>query len=99
MLYGKKLDKRIDWVAYTLEEPPFFRTEHVGSAVHARSLVDNIIKIMGMICLEMIGYFSDTEGSQDYPISSLKALYPARGNYITVAGKTGGGKLSEEKKN
>ena len=30
--------RRIELVAFTLEEPPFFRTDAMGSAVHARSL-------------------------------------------------------------
>lgn len=87
LLHGKKLDKRIDLVAYTLEEPPFFRTNYMGSAVHAQSLINDSIEIKGMICLEMIGYFNEAKGSQDYPISLLKAFYPNSGNYITVVGK------------
>src|SRR5262249_32175392 len=40
-LLGKqKLHTRVELVAYTLEEPPFFRTEQMGSAVHAESLVE-----------------------------------------------------------
>jgi hypothetical protein len=98
MLHGKNLNKRIDLVAYTLEEPPFFRTQNMGSAIHAKSLLSDRNNIMGMICLEMIGYFSDAEGSQDYPIAALKAVYPKVGNYITVVGKIGGGDLTKEVK-
>lgn len=98
MLHGKKLDKRIDLVAYTLEEPPFFRTQYMGSAVHAQSLINDKIPIMGMICLEMIGYFSDAKGSQDYPIAALKAIYPKVGNYIAVVGRIGSGDLTKNVK-
>lgn len=98
MLNRKKLNKRIDLVAYTLEEPPFFRTEYMGSAVHAQSLVNDSIKIMGMICLEMIGYFSDAPHSQDYPLSILKGVYPKVGNYITVVGKLDAGSLTHQMK-
>ena len=41
LLKDEKLDFRIDFVAYTLEEPPFFRTENMGSYVHASGLKEN----------------------------------------------------------
>ncbi len=40
-----------------------------------------------MICLEMIGYFSDEKNSQEYPIGLLKWFYPSKGNFILIAGK------------
>ncbi len=84
-LLGKSPPKiRVELVAYTLEEPPFFETDKMGSAVHARSLKEAGRKIRLMICLEMIGYFSDEEGSQDYPLGILKLIYPNRGNFIAV---------------
>lgn len=84
-----ELTYRIDLVAYTLEEPPFFRTDYMGSAVHAKSLHDAGIEVKGMVCLEMIGYFSDEKKSQDYPIGCLKLFYPRKGNYIALVGKLG----------
>ena len=33
----QSLQHQIELVAYTLEEPPFFRTEQMGSAIHAKS--------------------------------------------------------------
>ncbi|MCX6182186.1 MAG: M28 family peptidase [Bacteroidetes bacterium] len=89
LLHGKNLNKRIDLVAYTLEEPPFFRTENMGSAVHANSLLADSADIIGMLCLEMIGYYSDAKKSQEYPASILKAAYPTVGNYVVVVGKLG----------
>lgn len=78
------LKKRIDFVAYTLEEPPFFRTESMGSYVHAKSLKDEGVNVEAMIALEMIGYFSDEPGSQDYPIGILRLFYPGKGKFIGV---------------
>lgn len=87
---------RIDLVAYSLEEPPFFRSQSMGSYQHAKSLnKDNsIVKIM--ICLEMIGYFSIEEGSQSYPLPLLSSFYSDVGNYIMVVGNLGG--VKETKK-
>lgn len=80
---------RVELVAYALEEPPFFRTRYMGSAVHARSLREQGARVRAMISLEMIGYFSDAEGSQQLPVSLLKAFYPTRGDFIAVVGTTG----------
>lgn len=91
LLSGNELNKRIDLVAYTLEEPPFFRSEYMGSYVHAKSLYDSEANVLGMICLEMIGYFNDEKGSQDYPLGFLKLFYGKRGDYITVVRKFSNG--------
>ena len=59
LLKGRKFSRRIELVAYTLEEPPFFRTENMGSYIHARSLHKKNMDVEGMISLEMIGYFKE----------------------------------------
>jgi Zn-dependent M28 family amino/carboxypeptidase len=80
------LKKHIEFVAYTLEEPPYFATELMGSAVHARSLKAKEIEVTAMISLEMLGYFDDQKNSQNYPISFMSLWYPNRGNFIAVVG-------------
>lgn len=82
-----KLKSPVDFVAYTLEEPPFFDTEFMGSAVHARFLHDNNIPVKLMICFEMIGYYSDQPNSQGFPLPGLSLIYPDKGNFIAVVGK------------
>ncbi|HEY0741531.1 MAG TPA: M28 family peptidase [Chryseosolibacter sp.] len=81
-----KVDYRIDFVAYCLEEPPFFATREMGSYVHAKSLHDEQREVMGMVCLEMIGYFSDKPNSQQYPSPALAKIYPSTANFIVVVG-------------
>jgi hypothetical protein len=80
-------NKEIELVAYVLEEPPFFRTPLMGSAVHASSLMPEKERITGVIVLEMVGYFSDELGSQLYPLPFLWLMYPSRGNFIAVVGR------------
>jgi Zn-dependent M28 family amino/carboxypeptidase len=99
LLSKEKQNYRIDFVAYTLEEPPFFKTEKMGSYVHAKSLFDSNVKIKGMICLEMIGYFNDEPESQEYPLGFLKWFYGNKGNFVTVVGKFGDGKFGRSIKN
>lgn len=59
----------------------------MGSAWHARSLKEGQRDVRLMLSLEMIGYFSDEPGSQDYPVPGMTVLYPDRGDYIGVVGK------------
>jgi Zn-dependent M28 family amino/carboxypeptidase len=88
LLSHQPLKKRIDLVAYTLEEPPYFRTEQMGSYVHAKSLLDIKDQVEGMVCLEMIGCFKDQEDSQQYPVDALKAMYGTKGDFITLVQKS-----------
>jgi Zn-dependent M28 family amino/carboxypeptidase len=91
--HAPELDFCIEFVAYTLEEPPFFKTEAMGSFIHARSLRQEKIDIMGMACLEMIGYYSDAPQSQFYPISLMNLFYPRKGNFIGVVGNFSSSRL------
>ncbi|MEO7316513.1 MAG: M28 family peptidase [Ginsengibacter sp.] len=96
LLKGKRLNHRIDLVAFSLEEPPYFRTESMGSYVHAKSLAENKTDVLGMISLEMIGYFKDEKKSQAYPIGLLSLLYGNKGNYITLVKKFGAGQFTRK---
>lgn len=93
LLSKKQLPMRVELVAFTLEEPPYFRTPHMGSAIHAASLQQQGVDVRVMFSLEMIGYFSDAPGSQTLPASFLGALYPSQGNFISVVGTFGEGLL------
>jgi Zn-dependent M28 family amino/carboxypeptidase len=79
----------VELVAFTLEEPPHFRSEDMGSARHARRLRDSGRAVRLMMSLEMIGYFDSTPGSQSYPAPGLGLLYPDRGDFIAVVGRLG----------
>lgn len=80
------LEYRIDFVAYCLEEPPYFGSELMGSYVHAQSLNADRADVIGMICLEMIGYYSSLPGSQRYPSEELATRYPSIADFIVVVG-------------
>ncbi len=84
--YENKLKNRVQLVAYTLEEPPFFGTDKMGSYIHAESLFTNNENVKFMISLEMIGYFSDEKGSQKFPFPFMNLIYPDRGNFIGIVG-------------
>lgn len=90
--YEDQLPCRVEFVAYCLEEPPFYRTKKMGSYVHAKSLHDKGITVKGMICLEMIGYFTEAKESQKFPNWLIGLFYPNKGNFIAVVSnyKSGG---------
>jgi peptidase M28-like protein len=93
---GQKPNYRLELVAYTLEEPPYFRTENMGSYIHAKSLKDNDTEVFGMVSLEMIGFFKDEKKSQEYPVGILSLIYGNKGNYITLVNKFGKGKFARQ---
>ncbi len=87
LLGQSNLPIRVELVAYTLEEPPFFTTPFMGSTVHAKSLKEKGIEVRLVLVLEMIGYFSDKKGSQHYPLPFLRLFYPSKGNFLALVGK------------
>ena len=80
------LDYRVDFVAFNLEEPPFFATPDMGSYQYAKWLKSKDADVIGLINYEMIGYFHD--GPQPYPgnLGELAASYPRQANFIGVVG-------------
>ena len=87
-LYSLKdiLPIRIDFVCFTLEEPPYFGTENMGSYVYAKYLFDNKIDVIGMINYEMIGYFTN----ENVDLSKLSMFITkkqadiSKGNFIAM---------------
>lgn len=94
MLKGISPHCTIELIAYANEEPPYFGTEQMGSAQHAQKLYMEQIGVKAMLCLEMIGYFSDRENSQSYPAAGMGALYPDKGNFIAIVGNWNSVKLA-----
>jgi len=82
----KALTSRIQLAFYSLEEPPYFRTEKMGSYIHASRLKEKQQKLKMMIALDMVGYFSDEKNSQNFPIPFMDKFYSDRGNFIAVVG-------------
>jgi len=76
---------RIRFALFVNEEPPFFKTESMGSLVYARRLKASGEPVLGMFSLETIGFYSDAEGSQRYPWP-LGLLYPTKGDFVAFVG-------------
>lgn len=83
-----KAPARIRFVLFANEEPPFFKTNRMGSLVYAEQLRASGEQVRGMWSLETLGYYSDRPGSQRYPFP-LSMLYPDTGNFVAFVGTTG----------
>lgn len=81
----KKPARTLRFVAFVNEEPPFFKTQLMGSLVYAKMCRLKKENIVSMLSLETIAYYSEEEGSQKYP-PFLSALYPKKGNFLGVVG-------------
>lgn len=83
---GRTFPRTLHLVAFTNEEPPFFRTELMGSFVYAHEMKDKKATITAMLSLEMLGFYSDEPKSQQYPVPALSAVYPDTANFIAFVG-------------
>ena len=79
---GAPRQRTIRFVAFVNEEPPFFQTAQMGSAVYANAARARGDAIAGMLSLETMGYYSSEPGSQQYPVEAMRGLYPDVGNFI-----------------
>lgn len=93
------LRRTAQFVAFCLEEPPVFMTKNMGSYHYAKSLKEKNVKVYGMICLEMIGYFTEKERSQYYPFYFFNYFYPKKGDFIALIGNISSLKFTKEVKN
>jgi Zn-dependent M28 family amino/carboxypeptidase len=87
--------RTLRFVAFVDEEPPFYRSEQMGSRHYARRSRERGENIVAMISLETIGYYSGQPGSQHYPFP-LGYFYPSTGNFIAFVSDLGSRSLLHE---
>ncbi len=95
LLGEHKLASDVELVAFSTEEPPFFGSSEMGSWVHAQSLPSRPVRVTAMICLEMIGYYSEVQPNQS---TVLRLMYPSRGDFVAVVGRWSERKLARDVK-
>ncbi len=87
LLVANPTRRTVRFVAFPCEEMPYFHSETMGSQQYARSCRVRSDQIIGMICLEMVGYFSTSPGSQQIPPSIprwLRWAFPRRGDFLAA---------------
>jgi len=84
-LAGQPLARTVRLVAFVNEEPPHFNVGEMGSGFYARAAAARGDRIVAMLSLETLGYYSDQAGSQRYPFP-FGLLYPDRGDFVAFVG-------------
>ena len=96
LLKGFQTSRTIRFVAFACEEPPYFNMGAMGSEYHARQCKARGDDIKAMLCLEMVGFFSDVPKSQTVPDqipAVLRRFFPSRGNFLAAVGNLASAKL------
>lgn len=89
LLAGNPMRRTLRFVGFPCEEMPYFHSETMGSQQHARRCRARQEQIVGMICLEMVGFYSIAPGSQRIPPSIprwLHWIFPRRGDFLAAVG-------------
>ena len=84
-LQGSSPEQTIALVFFVNEEPPYFKTEKMGSRVWANDAAQRGATIVGAVSLETMGFFTEGPYSQVYPFP-MGAFYPDQGNFIGFVG-------------
>jgi Zn-dependent M28 family amino/carboxypeptidase len=91
-MQGQRPARTLRLVAFVNEEMPHFANGTMGSQEHARRAKNRGEKVVAMISLETIGYYSDRPGSQQYPFP-VGMFYPDRGDFLGFVGNVGSREL------
>ena len=81
--------RTVRFVGFACEEKPYFHTGEMGSQVYARKCRARGDKIVGMLCLEMVGYYSTEPRGQRVPATIPRLLhwaFPKRGDFLAAVG-------------
>lgn len=79
--------RTLRFVAFPCEEPPHFYTDSMGSQQYARACRKRGDNILGMICLEMVGYYVTGPHSQSVPPQipgALRFAFPTTGDFLAA---------------
>ena len=86
-LEKEKLARTVRFVAFVNEEAPYFWHDTMGRLVYAKACKTRGDKIVHMMSLETLAYFSDEKSSQKYP-PGVGLFSPSTGNFIGFVGNT-----------
>ncbi|HKD38426.1 MAG TPA: M20/M25/M40 family metallo-hydrolase [Pirellulales bacterium] len=81
--------RTVRFIAFPCEEMPHFHTHEMGSQVYAKQCRARGERIVGMLCLEMVGFFTKELGVQQLPPGIprfLRPIFPRRGDFLAAVG-------------
>ena len=101
LLKDRPLRRTVKFVAFVNEEPPFFKTDAMGSFAYAKALAKECAadpashrKMVGMISFEMLGYFAEGE-HRKRPFGVGATGLTAKPDYIAFLSDGRSGDLAE----
>ena len=77
-----QLNCDVEFVSYDLEENGLY-----GSRYHAKKLKKQNVDVVCMFSLDMVGYYSDEENSQEFPVGGMNSLYGTKGDGLAMIGR------------
>jgi Zn-dependent M28 family amino/carboxypeptidase len=89
LMSGLQPRRTIRFVAFACEEAPHFHSGEMGSQIYAGRCRARGEQIIGMLCLEMVGFYSTSSGSQRVPSEIprfLRWAFPRRGDFLAAVG-------------
>jgi len=81
--------RTVRFIGFACEEKPHAHTSEMGSQVYARQCRLRAERIVGMLCLEMVGYYSSEPRSQQIPPTIPRIFHPLlphRGDFLAAVG-------------
>jgi Zn-dependent M28 family amino/carboxypeptidase len=88
--------RSVRFIAFPCEEPPHFLTGEMGSQVYARHCRARDERIIGMLSLEMLGFYSSAPGSQKLPPTipgCMSWMFPKTADFLAAVGNLRSWKL------
>src|SRR5262249_6861138 len=84
--FGRSQPARtLRFVAFANEEPPHFWTDDMGSLVYAKRSQRLQERLVAMLSVESVGFYTTAPASQRYP-AGLGLLYPSTGDFVAFVG-------------
>jgi len=94
-LRDAKPERTLRLVWFVNEEPPYFQGPDMGSRWYAKRSLEKNERIVAMVSLETLGWYSEKPGSQRYPFP-LGLFYPSQGNFVAFVSNLGSRALMHE---
>lgn len=85
VLAEQELNLNIKFISFVNEEPPFFKTDQMGSFVYVKEARERGEDIKAVVILESVGFYSNRLFSQRYP-PFFGFFFPNRANFIAIVG-------------
>ena len=89
LMRQRPTQRTVRFLAFPCEEGPHFHLGEMGSQAYAKLCRSRGDRIVGMLCLEMVGFYSSQPGSQRIPPSIprfLRWAFPRRGDFLAAIG-------------